>query len=118
MPFPATHNTARPHGKLASIRPFFSFGWTFASTGITGMMTAISLSGLRKSTKVDIFGSIAGSGNRPPTRSRSAAGKTPSLPEPVSGPPSDIVPRINDSGLRGFSKGAILPVKNLGGEWP
>jgi len=118
MAFSATTDAARPPSKLASIRPFFSFGWTFAGIGITRMMTAFFPSGLRKSTKVVILGSAEGSGNRPPTRSRSAAGKTPSLPEPVSDCPLDIVARINDSGLRGFSKSAILPVKMFGGEWP
>jgi len=120
MAFSTIFDAARPPGKLASFRPFFSRGRTFADAGreITRMMAAIFPSGLRKSTKVDILGSIEASGNRPPTRSRSAAGKTPSLPEPVPDPPSDIVARIFDSGLRARFKSAILPVRTFGGEWP
>jgi len=118
MALPATINAARPPSKLASFRPFFSRGCAAAGRGIIGMMARFYLLGLRKSTKVDILGSIGSSGNPPPTRPRSAAGKTPSLPEPVWVSPSDIVARIHDSGLRALFGGAILPVKMFGGEWP
>ena len=118
MALPAIIDAARPPSKLASFRPFFFFGGDRAGREIIGMMTRNFLWRQQKASKVIIFGIVGGSGNRPLTRSRSAAGKTPSLPEIVRAPPSDIVARIFDSGLRGFSKGAILPVKMIGGEWP